>query len=269
MVLRSVSFGLAGALFMVLGFFNGVKIGSLINFQAMVIVFGGIALVTIVGFSRERVIDTWSAIKKVFSAPRRNDRNHLLQEIFRLASIYRIHGPLALERALDTVENDFLRYGALFVAEGYDEGAFTHALERELYVRNQRALSRISLIKTLMRLAPSLGMAGTVISLMQVMGRLDAISSANTALAVALSSTLYGVLLANLVLLPIAAKLEQMADEEFDTNSMILESLIAIARTEHPMRIAERFNAYHLYQTCKESGNLLAAEASGTQAIGA
>ncbi len=253
MVLRSFSFGFAGVIFLILGFLNGVRLGSLFNLQAMIIVFGGMLLVAMLGFSRERIKSTWHSIMAIFKGSLCDDEDELLMDIFRLASIYRIHGPLALERAVASVKNEFLRYGAIFVAEGYDEWSLANALERELHLRNKEALSQVSLIKTLMRLAPSLGMAGTVISLMQVMGNLDALDAAGPALAVALSSTLYGVLIANLLLLPISAKLEQKAGKEFDTNTMIIEALLAMTRTEHPMKIADRFNAYNLYQKYKET----------------
>ncbi len=254
MVLRSFSFGLAALLFLALGFLQGLQVATLINLQAMVIVFGGMALVLTMGFSRDRVSATWRSIRRLFRGDYHSEaeRRRLLKEIFRLANLYRLHGPLALERGLKEVEHPFLRYGAMFVAEGYDRWALTHALERELRAREARMRSQVELLRTLMRLAPSLGMAGTVVSLMQVMGRLETMASASSALAVALSSTLYGVLTANLLLLPIAAKLEQRAQEEHETDAMVVEALLAMEATEHPMRIAERFNAYDLYQEYRQ-----------------
>ncbi len=257
MILRSFSLGLAGTLFVAIGFLNGVSLSCLINLQAMVIVFGGMALVIALGFPRDRVEATWRSLQKIlFSQRDKAGKKALLKEIFNLAHTYRIHGPLALERALSHVKHDFLRFGGMFVAEGYNQFALVHALDRELRTRAARRRSQVELLKTLMRLAPSLGMAGTVVSLMQVMGRLDGLVSAGSSLAVALSSTLYGVLVANLVLLPLAAKLEHMAREEQEMDSMVVEALLAMEKAEHPMRIAERFNAYDLYTEFREGAQV-------------
>lgn len=96
-------------------------------------------------------------------------------------------------------------------------------------------------------------MAGTVISLMQVLQDLTHPEHASASPGLALSSTLYGVLLANLLFLPLASKLEEFTRAEAAERSMIIEALRGLQPNEHPLRIAERLNAYELYRHIKDT----------------
>ncbi len=247
MVVRSFSFGFGFLILMAFGFLRGLNLSELLNLQSLVIVIGGTILVLWLGYPGDRIRNTWSTVRHLILDRRKRDTKDVLQEIFRLSTIYRIHGPLALERALDEVKNDFLKFGSMFIIEGYDEWSLTAALERENFLRSNERRAQVGLLKTLMRLTPALGMAGTVISLMQVMQDFTRPELAGPSLGLALSSTLYGIVFANLLFLPLASKLEELANSEFMENSMIIEALRGIQRAEHPFRIAERLNAYDIY----------------------
>ena len=211
---RYVVFFTVTMIVLVLGLLKGLRPDEILNVQALFIVFGGTSMVLLVGFPQKRVIDTCKAVKKaLFLKKHEEERDKILKEVLRLARIYRIHGPIALERAAKKIENDFLRFGASLVAEGYDRASLNAALEIEASARHSERISQIRLIKTLTRLTPALGMAGTVVSLMQVMGTLNQPDQAGPALGLALSSTLYGLLLANLLFLPLATKLQELAEK--------------------------------------------------------
>ncbi len=240
--------------FLGIGFLWGVDVTQIFNFQSLVIVFGGLFLAIWLSFPSERVSATFKNLKGAFrkEMEEADAEKRLLAQALGLARIYRLKGPLALQRAASKVEDDYLRYGAILVAEGYNEISLMGALQRENLKRNDLAMSQIQLLRTLARLAPALGMAGTVISLMQVMQHLGTQGTIGASLGLALSSTLYGILLANLLFLPASIKLQQYFSKRADVRRMVMDVLLGIQRAEHPLRIAERLNSYELYCELKE-----------------
>jgi len=232
------------------GFLKGVDLLQLLNIQSLIIVFGGIALVLLLGFPKELIIDTYKNIIRSIKRPYSHDyESDLIKQILYLARIYRTKGPLALEKEAKKIRHSFLKYGAILVAEGYDTLPLISALEREHNLLDKKAYSQIKLLRALSSLAPALGMAGTVISLMQVMQHIEIKGSLGASLGLALSSTLYGLVIANLFILPLSLKLQQYFERESSARLMLIDALVGLQQGEHPLRIAERLNSYDLY--CK------------------
>ncbi len=231
------------------GFLNGLTISQVINPQSIAIVFGGITVVLWMGFPTDRVMATINAIIKSINMKTtpEEDTRQLLPQVLELAGIYRLKGPLALEKAVSGVTNDYLRFGASLIAEGYDKWSLVSALERESIIARGERKAQIQLLTTLTRLAPALGMAGTVVSLMHVMQDLGTTEQLGPSMGLALSSTLYGILLANLCFLPLASKLEELARREVYQHSLLTEALLGLQQAMHPLRIAEKLNAYDIY----------------------
>ncbi len=255
MTLRFLSFLVLTCLLTTFGFLKGLDISQVFNLQSLLIVFGGTALVLCLGFSKRRLIETFQAVVHALRQQQthRDDASGILPEILELARTYRLHGPLALEKAAEEAENDFLGFGATLIAEGYDYNALLNALERQSALRYAERRNQIGLLRAVMRLAPALGMAGTVISLMQVMGQIgQQMNSLGPSLGLALSSTLYGILFANLLILPMATKVEALAEDEMMERDMIMEGLLDMHRKEHPLRIAERLNCFDSYRRLQE-----------------
>lgn len=249
-------------LFLGVGFLWGVNMGQLFNIQSLVIVFGGLCLAIWLGFPADRVRATVRGLARAFGKDdHKRDEKRLLAQALGLAKIYRIQGPIALQKAAARIDHDFLRYGAILVAEGYSEISLLNALQREYMKEIDTASSQIQLLKTLARLAPALGMAGTVISLMQVMQHLGSTANLGPSLGLALSSTLYGILLANLLFLPASIKLQQYFSKRSSLMRLIMDALIGMQKAEHPLRIAERLNSYELYCKIKEE------EKAGTKLV--
>ena len=248
---------------MAYGFLKGVAVWQLLNLQSIIIVFGGLLTVLFLGFSWELIAESYRNTINAIKKPHDQDyETHLLRDILHLARIYRTHGPFALEKETPKIDHDFLKYGAILVAEGYDELALMSALEREHITLEKKAHSQVQLIRTLARLAPALGMAGTVISLMQVMQHLGSQESLGMSMSLALSSTLYGIVLANLFFLPISLKLQQYLERESMARIMLMDALMGLQQAEHPLRIAERLNSYELYCNIKNEENRGAATVS-------
>ncbi len=255
MLIRSVVFSLLLVLLLTYGFLNGLTPAQVINPQSLAIVLGGIAVVLWVGFPAERVRDTLHALAKSINMKTtpEEDTRILLPQVLELAGVYRLKGPLALEKTVAGVTNEYLKFGASLIAEGYDRWSLVSALERESIIARGERKAQIQLLTTLTRLAPALGMAGTVVSLMHVMQDLGSTEQLGPSMGLALSSTLYGILLANLCFLPLASKLEELARREVYEHSLITEALLGLQQGMHPLRIAEKLNAYDIYCEMKKA----------------
>ena len=239
--------------FTLLSLLNGIDINQLFNLQSLIIVFGGMAVSIMFGFPRDKIKDTYRAVKYAMLHENFSiEQGKLLSELIKIARIYRVNGPFALSRAVDTIENRFFKFGASLVAEGYDRSALLNALEREDNILKNERKIQLQILRTLTKLAPALGMAGTVISLMQVMHDLNRPEDLSSSLGLALSSTLYGILMANLLFIPLTSKLEAIARKESEERAIVAEALLDIHQAEHPMRIAEKLNCYDLYCKIKE-----------------
>lgn len=256
-MIRSLTFGLLLMGLLAYGFLNGLTMAQVINVQSLVIVLGGIAVVLWLGFPADRIQATAGAVLEGMQAKRTPEENAaaFLPEVLEFAGIYRLKGPLALEKAVKHAKNDYLKFGATLIAEGYDRWSLISALKRESDMTMGERKAQIHLLTTMTRLAPALGMAGTVISLMHVMQGLDTAEQLGPSMGLALSSTLYGILLANLLFLPLASKLEELARRETYEQSLITEALLGIHQAMHPLRIAEKLNAYDLYCRMKKADN--------------
>jgi len=255
MFTRSLIFGSTLLALLTYGFLNGLTLSQVINPQSIAIVFGGIAVVIWVGFPADRVIACINALIKSIrmKTTPEEDTRALLPQVLELARIYRLKGPLALEKAISGVSNEYLKFGASLIAEGYDRWSLVSALERESIIARGERKAQIQLLTTLTRLAPALGMAGTVVSLMHVMQDLGTVDQLGPSMGLALSSTLYGILLANLCFLPLASKLEDLARRETYEHSMLTEALLGLQQAMHPLRIAEKLNAYDIYCQMKKA----------------
>ncbi len=239
--------------FLMFGFFKDIDISQVINFQSIVIVFGGLFLVAWLGFPLGQVKACLRNVERSLKHGFDDGyESSLLKEVLFLARVYRTHGPLALEKAAGKISHDFLRYGAILVSEGSDTIPLLSALEREHNILDRRAMAQVKFLKTLAHLSPALGMAGTVVSLMQVMQTLGQNANMGASLGLALSSTLYGILLANLFFLPISLKLQQYFERESSVRMMLADALIGVQQAEHPLRIAEKLNSYELYCKVRE-----------------
>ncbi len=234
-------------------FFKGVAIQDIFNIQALLLLSAGLMFGICLGWPLSRIKAAISSANKVISQDISTAKTSMLSELFKVAKHYRLEGPLGLEKVLPEITHPFLKFGAGLVVEGYDETNLKNCLE----IENMKAVcdlkSNINLFKSLARLAPALGMAGTVIGLMEAMSHLGNQQALGHALALALSTTLYGLLLAHLLFLPIANKMEEFGAVEGIERSMILDGLLKVLNGEHPLRIAEALDAYDLYLTVSKN----------------
>src|SRR5207237_10402489 len=153
-------------------------------------------------------------------------------------------GLLALEDDLEDVDDQFTRKGVQLVIDGTDSDLLQSILESEMDAMSERHGANTHIFATAGGFAPTLGIIGTVLSLVHVLENLSSPSSLGHSIAGAFVATLYGVGSANLVFLPLSNKLKELAGEELTFRQMQLEAILSIQAGDNPRVLAEKLEAF-------------------------
>ncbi len=172
------------------------------------------------------------------------DPGAAVDQLMRFAEIARKEGVLALESQLETIEDEFMKTGLQAIVDGVDAEVVRDTLEIELQALDERHQPIIALIKTMGGYAPTMGMIGTVVGLINMLGNLSDPSQLGLGMSVALLTTLYGVIFANLVFLPVAAKLARLHELEVSYREIVLDGILAIQSGSSPRALVERLESY-------------------------
>ncbi|MEW6118404.1 MAG: MotA/TolQ/ExbB proton channel family protein [Nitrospirota bacterium] len=228
--------------FFVATIFRGIGLEMLFNPNALLIVIGGTTTALFVGFPVKRIIATLNNIIETFREG--SSREILAKEIVEVARIYRKHDVRGLERRARTTGDPFLKLGITLLANHYKNEDIRAVMERETAIRIIDLNSSQNVLKTLARLAPSFGLAGTVISLIGMFKNFHSFETMTPLMAVALMSTFYGVVASSLLFLPLSAKLKEHATSTETFMYMTIEGIIAVNNGEYPLRIEEKILGY-------------------------
>ncbi|MGV8146353.1 MAG: motility protein A [Alkaliphilus sp.] len=243
MDIGSIAGIIVGLLFITLGIMDGGNLASFINIPSLQIVVGGTFAATFIAFPMKKVFESAKIAGKVFGTPK-EDPTIVLTKIIELANTARKEGLLALEEKAQGIDDKFLNKGVMLIVDGTDPELVRNLLETELVFIEERHSDGRGLFDTLGMLAPAFGMVGTLIGLINMLAKLDDPSTVGPSMAVALITTLYGSLMANLIFIPIATKLKLRSREEILIKEIIVEGLLSIQAGENPRIIEEKLKAF-------------------------
>lgn len=230
-----ISFSLAA---FALTVFKDIGMSMIFNLDAFLIVTGGTTLALFVGFPFERIRNTIYDIIKAYSW--RRGRDSVIKGILDVSKMYMKTDIRKLENKIKSIEDDFLRLGAKLLISNYAGHDIKNIMEREMTIRLVNRNFSQNLLRTIARLTPSFGLAGTVISLIKMFKHMESVDTIAPMMAVALMSTFYGVIISNLIMLPLCAKLKEQAIESELIMNITIEGILAINNMEHPLKIEER-----------------------------
>lgn len=230
-----------GILAVVLGnLAEGGLTSALINGPAAVIVFGGTLAAVMVQTPANILVQAFRrAFWLVF--PPRYELEDLLETLCQWAQAARKEGLMGLENIADVEPSLFARKGLNLLADGQPPEAIRNSLELDMYKKEDQGLQSAHVYESFGGYAPTIGILGAVLGLMQVLGTLDDPSLIGPGIATAFVATIYGVGSANLIFLPLAHRLKQIVRSEFLYNELTIEGLVAIAEGEHPNSIRYRY----------------------------
>jgi chemotaxis protein MotA len=210
---------------------------AFVDIASMLIVGGGTLAATMVAFPMSSVMRALKASMSIFFQ-HRIDHVGTVRTLLSASNTARKDGPLALEKM--KANNDFMKTAFGLVADGFRPEDIGAVLRIELDATSARQEELVKILEKMSDLAPAWGMIGTLIGLVIMLLNLDDPNSIGPAMAVALLTTLYGALWANLLLSPGAAKLAERGEREILDYRLILEGAMAMARNENPRAIQQR-----------------------------
>jgi len=219
----------------------GGEMGMFVNGPSIMIVIAGSIAVVLVKFSVGDMLGSLGVALKAFKN-KSQQPNEIIEQSMELATVARKEGLLGLESV--EVENEFLAKGITMVVDGSPPELVNKILSKEISLSIERNETGLSIFKALGDVAPAMGMIGTLIGLVQMMSNMSDPKSIGPAMAIALLTTLYGAVIANVFALPIADKLALRSNEERLSKSMILESISAIQEGLNPRMIEGLLNVY-------------------------
>jgi chemotaxis protein MotA len=240
---------------------DGGHIGALMVPSAMLIVFGGTFGATAVSFPLNRLKEVPKAISMAFKEPVHNPLT-IIEEVVDMATVARREGVLALEQRAQEHTNPFLKEGLMMVVDGTDPDLTRQILELEMDALAHQHEGFAKIFETAGGFAPTMGIIGTVMGLIHVLGNLSNPDSLGPAIAVAFTATLYGVASANVAYLPIASKIKIRSKEQISEMELMLEGILALQAGENPQLIKKKLTSF-LHQ--KEDKNKLGAGDDGEE----
>ena len=231
-----------GCIIVAAAIFMGGEFMTFVNVPSLLIVFGGTIAATVLRFQLSAVMSSFIIGGKIAFTQKKLNPREVIDEVARLADIIRKSGPLGLEGV--DIEDEFLAKGAQYIADGYEGSFIVESLERERDLTLERLEEGKRFFKAMGDSAPAFGMIGTLVGLVQMLSTMDDPSTIGPSMAVALLTTLYGALIANLMCLPIAEKLDAKFKAEQVHLTLAIDGITQIRENKSPDIIKEMLIAY-------------------------
>jgi chemotaxis protein MotA len=242
--LLGVGVGLGAILASVL--LEGGYLGSFLNLSAFVIIFGGTLGATTISASVAEIKRLPELLKKAFKINQLQSPAVVIESIVALSQKARREGILSLQDEVEkTIRDPFLANGLQLVIDGADETIVREVLRTEIERMRQRHRNGVNIFQTMGGYAPTMGIIGTVMGLVHVMQGLGgSMEDLGKGVALAFIATLYGILSANLIFLPIAGNLKAKSEEEVFLREVMLEGVLGIQAGQNPFILDQRLRAY-------------------------
>ncbi len=232
----------------IIGFVSGFTLillaivlqGNLMVFASMsafLIVVGGVLAATLINYSYENIKYSFKTIGRMMGAKSVDLRTDM--ELMRMfAKKVRKEGILILDEEITRIDNDFLQNGLQLAVDGYTKESLSNILDDEIQSQERQLSISVKVLDSMSEYAPAFGMIGTLIGMILMLQNIDDPESLGAGLAVALITTLYGTIFSNMVLGPLAGKLEYLSKLDLNRKEMFRVGVLSMVQEENP-RIME------------------------------
>jgi chemotaxis protein MotA len=214
----------------------GGSLGAFIDVPSVLIVVAGTLAITTVSFTLGEIIKAQGLLLKtiffkVASAP--DEAKNLIE----LAQKARANGLLAIQGDVESVSDPFLKQGLTMAVDGSPPEVIEQVMKTDTANMMERHMGAVQTMKKSAEVAPAMGLIGTLIGLVQMLGNLDDPSKIGPAMAVALLTTMYGAILANMFFSPLATKLERNSASEVQLRKIYTTAVVSIVKQENPRQL--------------------------------
>lgn len=226
-------------------------LSSFLDISSIFIVIGGLMASLMINFKMEQIKLSGSVFKEAFQ---KTDRQllELIDLFILLSERARREGILALENEMDNVEDTFIRKGMLLAVDGIEPEVIQDIMNAEITAMEERHYGGRAILEKAGEYAPAWGMIGTLVGLILMLNKLEDPSTLGPSMAIALLTTLYGTVLANLFFIPMANKLEKKTEEEIFIKQIIVEGVIGVQSGQNPRILEEKLSAFLSKEAQKE-----------------
>jgi len=222
---------------------EGGNVQSLIQLTAFMIVAGGTAGAVISSFPVDILLSGIEMAKKSFAADNVNF-NKIIEEILGYATKARKEGVIILEKEAKNASDPLLKTGLEAVSDGADPVLVRDLMETQLSQLEDKVMKAAKVWEAGGGYAPTFGIIGAVMGLIQVMQNLSDPSKLGAGIAVAFVATIYGLVIANVLLLPLATKIKFKSAKEFLAKQIMIEGILSIQAGESPALIERKLHAF-------------------------
>jgi chemotaxis protein MotA len=223
--------------------FLGGSPTTFFNLPALLIVLGGTAAITTVCYSFADMLRAIKVVSKTLLHSTRDTAEASLQ-VIQIAQLARKNGVLSLQNIADqTSKEPFLNKAVTMVIDGIPADHVERTLRLEIARTTERHQKSASILRRAAEFSPAMGLIGTLIGLVQMLGNLQDPTTIGPSMAVALLTTFYGAILANLVFIPLASKLDRNSMLEETVNEIYILGVVSIGQQEHPQRLEMTLNS--------------------------
>ncbi len=238
----------------VIGFVSGIALvmitilmgGNVLlfwNVPSVILVVGGTIAATLINFPLGDVLSVFNSAKNSF-IHRAESAEYLIEKLVEFATVARREGILALESHAEDAGNDFLQRSVQLAVDGTAPELIKDILTTEIAFTEDRHGMGQGILIAMSLYAPAFGMIGTLIGLIQMLAALDDPSTIGAGMAVALITTLYGALMANMFFLPLAGKLKVRTAMELLQKEVIIEGVLSIQSGDNPRVVEQKLKAF-------------------------
>jgi len=218
-------------------------LGLLINVEAFILVFGGTIGSTVITYPFRILINSLRAVLVTLFGIRRYRPQNVISTIVNLAERTRTEGVVGIQNQLNTVDK-FLRDGLQMIIDGMDAEVIRENLEKEIVFTRKRHEQIIDVFRSMGTYAPIFGLLGTLLGVVQVLKNITDVKSLGTSMALAVTTTLYGIFFANFIFLPLAGKLESRSEEELLIKEVMIEGILSIQKGDIPLIVSKKLEAF-------------------------
>jgi len=233
----------AGVGMIILGVQTGGDFRNFIDLGGLLFTVGGTVSALMIHFPSATIRDSLKYIHKAVF-PEIISPEEYIDMIVAIAAEARRNGLLSLESKIDFFEDPFIRGGLALIVDAHEPDDLRRTLETEILFAEKRHQQGQALFEKAAHYATGFGMLGTLIGLINLLRRMEETSTIGPGLGLALLTTFYGALIANLVCLPLAGKLKLRDAEERLSKQILVEGMLAIQAGENPRRIQEKLFSY-------------------------
>ncbi|WP_100012158.1 flagellar motor protein MotP [Lentibacillus sediminis] len=216
---------------------------SFLDIASIFIVIGGLVASMLISFNTGQIRMANRVIREAFNQSEQRLPD-LIRLFIRLSERARREGLLALENELEDVKDPFIEKGILLAVDGIEPDVINDIMNAEITAMEERHYKGRSLIEKAGEYAPAWGMIGTLVGLVLMLNSLEDPATLGPNMAVALLTTLYGTVLANLVFTPMASKLAAKTEEEIFIKQIIIEGIIGVQSGQNPRILEEKLGAF-------------------------